>query len=146
MTTCIYCDTSYATFQSNCSNCGGALPPPANSSTSFFSDQSPAEPPPAPRHAPDKIIWRILFTEAWFIVGFVFFILGVIFSCTGAGLTAGIITAFVGIPFLGFGLLCALASLPVLVIQYNKAKQKLHVFRTGEATLGEIMTVQENLA
>jgi hypothetical protein len=144
MITCSYCGTSYPTFQSNCTNCGGLLSPPADNAASFSLDATLAEPPPTPRNEPHHFIWRIMLTEGWSIVAMVFLILGVTFTLVGAGLTLAIVTAFVGLPFLGFGILFLIASLPILLWRYHKAKQKLHVFQMGQHILGEITDVHQN--
>jgi hypothetical protein len=144
MITCSYCGTTYTTFRSNCPNCGGLLSPPADKAASFFSDTTLAEPPPAPRHAPPNFIYRIMVTEGWSIVATVFFILGATFTLTGAGLTLVIVTAFIGLPFLGFGLLFLIVSLPILGWRYNEAKQKLQTFQMGQPISGEITDVHQN--
>jgi hypothetical protein len=146
MITCAYCGTTQITFQSNCPNCGGILSPPTGNEVGFSADISLAEPPPAPRDVPAHFIWRIMLPEGWSIVAMVFLILGVVFTLVGAGLTLAIVTAFVGLPFLGSGSLFLIVSLPILLWRYHKAKQKLHVFRMGQPILGEITDVHQNFA
>lgn len=144
MITCSYCGTSYPTFQSNCSNCGGLLAPPTDKGASFSAGTTLTAPPPAPRQAPPQFIWRIMLTEGWSIVAMVFLLLGVTFTLVGAGLTLAIVTAFVGLPFLGAGILFLIVSLPILGWRYSEAKQKLHVFQMGQPVLGEIVEVHQN--
>jgi len=43
-------------------------------------------------------------TDGWSIAAFIFFLIGAIFGMIGLGLTVGIVTAFVGIPFLLLGI------------------------------------------
>ncbi len=147
MITCAYCGTSHTTFQSNCPNCGAALPIPEQPSPnefSFASDTKLTAPPPVPRNAPTNYIRRALFTSAAAITGLVFGILGIVFTLVGAGLTIAIITIFVGIPFLGLGLLFLVVGGGLLFWKYGQARQKLAIYQHGEATLGEIISVQEN--
>lgn len=146
MITCAYCGTNYTTFQSNCANCGGVLHPPAAKATSFSWDPTLAEPPPVPRNEPPHFIRRMMLTEGWSIAAMVFLMLGVIFTLVGAVLTLAIITAFVGLPFLGIGILFLIVSLPILLGRYHNAKQKLHVFQLGQHILGEITEVHQNFS
>jgi hypothetical protein len=90
-------------------------------------------------------MWRLLSVEGWSITATVFLILGATFTLTGAGLTLFIVTAFVGLPFLGFGLLFLIVSLPILRWRYNNAKQKLRVFQMGQPILGEVTGIHKNL-
>ena len=146
MITCTHCNTSHPTFQPTCPNCGAALPPSADNLINFPTEATLTEPPPPPRDAPRHFIQRIMLTEGWSIVALVFLILGLVFTLVGVGLIVAVVTAFVGIPFLGLGILFLIFSLPMLVWRYRKAYQTLQVFQTGEATLGEIVEVHQNLA
>lgn len=143
MITCPWCGTSYLSFQSNCTNCGGSLPLPAEKPV-----EAPEEritvPPPAPRDVPGNYAWRLLFTDGWGITGFVFALLGVIFTPLGIALTAPIITAFVGIPFAGLGILFLGGGAALLVWRYREAKNTVEVLRTGKAVQGVIEQVHQN--
>ena len=145
MIICPWCGTNYLTFQSNCKNCGGPLQVPEEKSTSPSapSEDIPA-PPPAPRQISDKYIWRLLLSDGWAIAALVFGVLGVIFSLVGAGLTLGLITAFVGIPFLLFGVPFLGAAIGILIWRYEQAKKIVDVLRMGESTYGQIVEAQEN--
>lgn len=145
MITCPWCGTNYVSFQSNCTNCGGPIPasqaetfPSAGASDHFTA------PPPAPRPISNKYVWRLLSSDGWAIVGFVFGLLGVIFTFVGAGLTLGIITAFVGIPFLILGIVFLGLAIGGLAWRYGKAQKIVDVLRMGEATSGQVQEVQEN--
>ena len=100
MTTCPWCGTNYAEFQSKCDSCGGSLPLPAASAPSPLAVDLPV-PPPAPRRLPRNYVWRILSTDGWAIAAAVFVLMGVIFGLVGGALTISIVAAFVGVPFLG---------------------------------------------
>ena len=50
MITCPWCGTSYTTFRSNCKNCGGPLPPPAEATATPPPIPDLPEPPPPPLH------------------------------------------------------------------------------------------------
>lgn len=103
-----------------------------------------AVPPPAPRVISDKYAWRLLLTEGWGIAALVFGLLGVIFSFVGAGLTLGIITAFVGIPFLFIGLTFLAGAIAVGKWRYDHAQQVVNVLRVGVSTRGKITDVEKN--
>jgi hypothetical protein len=74
----------------------------------------------------------------------VFGLLGIIFSLVGAGLTLAIITAFVGIPFLLLGIAFLGIAAAGLIWRYKQAQMVVNVLRSGEATRGQIVDVQEN--
>ena len=144
MVTCPYCGTSYQAFQSNCKNCGGPLLAVGEADPSSVSTDAIPVPPLAPRPISERYVWRLLYSDGWWIAGLVLGILGVVFSLVGAGLTLGRITAFVGIPFL-------LIGLPLLVVggwvfgwRYQKARKVVNVLRDGDAARGQIVEVQEN--
>ena len=63
-----------------------------------------------------------------------------------AGLTIGIVTAFVGIPFLliGIGFLGVGSSAGLW--RYQRAQKVVDVLRMGDAARGQIVGVQENYA
>ena len=60
------------------------------------------------------------------------------------GLTLGIITAFVGIPFLLLGLAFLGIGGWVLNWRYKETQKVVNVLRVGEATRGQIVELQEN--
>lgn len=101
-------------------------------------------PPPPPREIAGSFAWRWLATDGWTIAAFVFIILGGSFSLTGVGLTAGIVTAFVGIPFLLLGLVFLGGGVGVMFWRYRMAQNALNVLRHGQATRGEITTLEQN--
>jgi hypothetical protein len=103
-----------------------------------------AAPPPAPRPISDSYAWRIMFTDGWAVSAFVFCLLGVIFCVVGAGLTLGIITAFIGIPFLLLGLVFLVVAVWVLSWRYKRAHKVVTVLREGEAVRGKIIEVSVN--
>ncbi len=144
MVTCPWCGTTYAAFQSKCDNCGAALPGPTEG-REVSSEETPPAPPPPPRFLPSDFIWRFLFADGWAIAALVFLTLGVIFAPLGIVLTAGIVTAFVGLPFLGLGVLFLGAGGGILVWRYHDARRTEEVLRTGEAVLGQVVEVVENL-
>ena len=151
MITCPYCGTAYSSFQPNCKNCGAPLPPPAPASQAQpaspagWPAASPAPaPPPPPRPVADSYAWRLLLTDGWAIASFVFLLLGAIFTLTGAALTLGIITAIVGLPFLGLGLLFLIGGGAVVYSRYSAARQTVQVLREGRAVEGAIARVDQN--
>lgn len=146
MTTCPYCGTSYASFQSNCSNCGGPLIPPAEASTQRPPDALPASPPLPPRSISDRYIWKLLATDGWAIAALVFLILGIVFLPLGMALTIATVTIFVGIPFAGIGLLFLVAGLAVAFWRYQVKMKVIQVLRDGQAVQGEIESVTVNRA
>jgi len=144
MITCPWCGTSYVAFQSNCNNCGGLLQPVDEKTTSSIPVEALATPPAAPRPIPQSYVWRLLSREGWLIPAFVFGVLGLVFSIVGAGLTIAILTAFLGIPFLGLGLAFLVAGGWMFIWRYQKAQKVVQVLREGEATRGKIIELQEN--
>ncbi|MGB8646423.1 MAG: DUF3592 domain-containing protein [Anaerolineae bacterium] len=143
MLTCPWCGTNYATFQSNCKNCGGPLPLPAEKVPSE-SDEILPSPPLAPRPISDSYAWRLLSADGAAITGFVFLLLGLVFTLVGTGLTLGRVTAFVGIPFAIIGPLFLIVGLALGFWRYGQARQVIQVLREGQATEGQIIGVQEN--
>jgi hypothetical protein len=71
-------------------------------------------------------------------------LLGIIFGLVGAGLTLGIVTAFVGIPFLLLGLVFLAVALVVGTRRYDRARRVVHVLRLGESTPGQIIDVRQD--
>ena len=144
MITCPWCGTNYAAFQSNCDRCGGPLPLPTDPAASRV-EGAPPTPPPAPRQVADSYAWRLLVSDGWGVVGFIFTLLGAIFTLVGGGLTLGIITAFVGLPFLLLGLVFLFGGGAVGLARYQVAKQTVGVLREGQAAVGQIARVEQNL-
>ena len=148
MITCPYCGTNYLVFQANCKNCGAPLPATANPEAAMAASSGgdvPPAPPPAPRPVADSYAWRLMLADGWGIVGLVFILLGGIFAVIGAGLTLGIITAFVGIPFLVIGLGFLAGGVMLGSSRLEAARQTVRVLREGRATEGTIAGVEENL-
>lgn len=143
MITCPWCGTSYTTFQPNCDNCRGPLPLPVEATPEAHTEPLPV-PPPAPRALPPNYLWRILYTDGGAITAGVFGLLGSIFGLVGAILTLTIVAAFVGLPFLGLGILFLIASVPLIIWRYQAAATTLTVLREGEPILGQIMDVYQN--
>jgi Protein of unknown function (DUF3592) len=149
MITCPWCGTNYLTFQSNCQNCGGPLPVPSRTTSSITDTGIPEDsllmPPPAPRPISDQYVQRLLTSDGWAILAFVFALLGVIFTLVGVGLTLGIVTAFVGIPFSVLGLLFLGTGAALAGWRYWEAKKSVEVLQVGDAVEGQITQVEQNL-
>lgn len=145
---CPWCGTNYTVFQSNCSNCGGAIPAPAEAEA--LSAVGPRRqlrlqmPPSPPREISPNYAWRLLTQDAWVISAGIFVLLGGIFTLVGGGLTLGLITAFVGLPFLGLGLVFLFGGLGVLYWRYQIAANAANVLKLGLATKGEITALEPN--
>lgn len=142
MITCPWCGTSYLTFQSNCQNCGGPLAPPQP----IEDEESLPIPPPPPRPISERYLWRILAGDSWAIVAFILGLIGVIFFVVGLGLTLGIVTAFVGIPFIVLGVVLCAAAGALGLPRYKAARQTVSVLRLGEPVEGRIANLEENRA
>ncbi len=146
MIICPWCGTNYLVFQSNCTNCGGILQAPSVTANLPVSNDEIPMPPPAPRIISKNYVWRLLSTDGWSIAAFVFVLLGGIFSLVGAGLTIGVITAFVGLPFLFFGLVMLGSGGWVLSWRVKETQEIVNVLRVGEAARGKILEVQKNFS
>jgi len=144
MITCRYCGTSYTAYQPSCQKCGGALPLPTARSLEGIGEGI-AVPPMAPRQVPGNYAWRILSSDGWAIAGGVFLLMGTIFGAVGIGLTLGIITAFVGLPFAGLGMLMLAGGAGLVTWRYQEAQKTVQVLKEGEAVLGEMVDVYQNL-
>jgi hypothetical protein len=144
MIICPWCGTNYLTFQSNCDKCGGPLQLADEKIVSSDSDEILQTPPLPPRPISDRYVWRLFFSDGWWITILVFSILGVVFFPVGAGLTLGVITAFVGIPFLLLGIGFLIAGGWVAVWRYQIAQKIVNVLRVGEAVRGRITEVQQD--
>jgi hypothetical protein len=149
MITCPWCGTNYTAFQSNCKNCGGPLPAPSEVPTPEPRFSQPEaiypEPPPAPRAISPNYVWRLLSTDGAAIVAFVFLLLGAIFTFLGFILTVAIITAFVGLPFAGIGLILLAVGGGIGRSRYQTMQRTVEVLKTGQAAAGKIVNVEENL-
>lgn len=140
MITCPWCGTGYTSFQPNCHNCGGSLPLPSTAEAAGL-----LAPPPPPRRVPRGYARRLLFTEAWGIVGLVLGILGVVFFPLGLALSLAVVTLFVGVPFLLLGLAFLGGGAGMLAWRYRRVQRTMEVLQTGQAALGEIVQIYENL-
>ncbi len=105
----------------------------------------PAVPPPAPRPIAGRYAWTLLLADGWAIVAFILALLGIIFLPVGLGLTLGIITAIVGIPFLLLGLALLGAGVGLGIWRYQETQKVIGVMRIGEAAEGQITQVDEIL-
>ncbi len=141
--TCPWCGTNYLAFQTNCSNCGGPLLAPAQTAASPSASEDLPTPPPAPRPISQGYAWRLVWTDAWWIVAFVLGLLGSIFSLVGLGLSLAVVTAFVGIPFLAVALLMLATGGVLMVWRYTRAMKIVDVLRQGAATQGRVAGVHE---
>jgi hypothetical protein len=107
-----------------------------------------AAPPPAPRDVPNGYTWRLLLTSGWAITAGVFSLLGFIFFLLGLILTLVFtldgLDVPVGPPFMAIGLALLIIGVPIFLWRYGKARQMTKVFRLGEATSGNIITVRQN--
>jgi hypothetical protein len=144
MVICPWCGTHYASFQTNCTNCGGPIPytPPS---------EHPAEtplpaPPPAPREISDRYVWRLFWVDGGALAGSIVALVGLVFAITGAGLTLGVITAFVGIPFLVLGMGMLIGGWWLAATRYREKLRVVKVLRSGEAVLGEVTSVEQNFS
>ena len=146
MIICPWCGTAYETFQSDCRRCGGPLVPPEAAPQPDHAGPVPLTPPAPPRPISSSYVWRLLATDGGAVVAGVFGLLGVIFALVGGGLTILIITAIVGIPFLLLGLAFLVGGGGLFYWRYSVAQKGVRVLREGEAVLGRITGVQQNLS
>jgi hypothetical protein len=84
-------------------------------------------------------------SDGWAIAGAIFALVGAIFGFVGIALTLGIVTAFIGLPFAAFGVLCLGGGGALVVWRYQEAQKIKAVLRDGSAVLGEIEDVQQVL-
>lgn len=143
MITCTWCGTSYADFQSQCDKCGGSLPLPAEVAPAPSTETLPA-PPPAPRRVPQNYARRILSADGWAIAGGIFVLMGIIFGVVGTILTITIVTAFVGIPFVGLGTVFLVAGGAFLIWRNQYAQETVEVLKHGAPVMGTIVGVRQN--
>ena len=106
-------------------------------------DADPPMPPPAPRTISQQYAWRLVWSDGWWIAGFVLGILGLVFTLVGAGLTLAVVTAFVGVPFLVVGQPMLGVGAVILIWRHQRAKKVVEVLREGAASTGKITRVEE---
>jgi membrane protein implicated in regulation of membrane protease activity len=143
MVTCPWCGTNYTSFQPNCDNCGGSLPLLAEAAPAPSTRSLPVPAPP-PRNVPRQAVWHILFSDAWAVSALIFGLVGLIFAVVGAPLTVSLVAAFVGLPFVGLGLLFLCGGLAILVWRYRISDRTVELLRDGEAVEGEIASVVQH--
>ena len=134
---------SYEKFQSNCKNCGGPITPVVEAGP-VQAEVALQTPPPPPRSISNGYIWRLLLSDGTAIASGIILFLGTIFTVLGGVLTITIITAFVGIPFLLFGLAFLVGGGVVFYKRYQAFEKIMRVLREGVAAVGEIVSVEEN--
>ncbi len=162
MTTCPFCGTTYTEYRSNCKSCGAPLPrPPAPPAVPAFpgiqiviGEQGllpgigaepmarPEPPPPPPRPISSGYIGRIMVAEAWGIIGFVFALIGSIFTCVG--LSA--LTTRYGAPLI-FALIGPLMAAPgwaLLIWRFQHAAKVVEALRVGDTAEGQISEVTQD--
>ncbi len=153
MITCPWCGTHYVTFQSNCNNCGGTLPlpavepPPTAAQAETANPPEVAMPPTPPRQVPKNYLTRLIWTDAWFIVGFVFTLLGGIFTVISMPmliLSALVVPMLVGLPFAAIGLPMLAGGIGLMVWRSNESKKIIALLENGQATRGQILEVTQN--
>lgn len=148
MITCPWCGTNYEAFQSNCDNCGGSLSLPIEKAPSPIEadpgSEMPLSPPLPPRKIPNKVMRRMLLTDAGVITGSIFLFIGVIFFVVGMALVLAIITLPVGLPFAGMGFIFLIIGGILFFWRYENARQIVNILRDGQSALGEIKHVAQN--
>jgi hypothetical protein len=120
---CPWCKTYYEVRPgTNCTNCGGALPPPAGPDRGEV-------PPPAPRMFPDGYKRKIIYNNNWFMyIGAVIVLIN--FPTSFNTIQTNAIFLAIGIYMLWKG--------------YDKAKQKVDVLEHGKAVEGFVVEAGEN--
>jgi hypothetical protein len=144
MVICPWCGTNYPTFRSNCDKCGGPLQLADVETASPDSNAIFQSPPLPPRSISDRYIWHIFFGDGYWIPILVLGILGVVFFPMGAGLILGVVTAFVGVPFLFLGLGFLIATIWLAIRRYKYAQMIVDVLRVGDAARGQITDVGQD--
>ncbi|MEW6404319.1 MAG: hypothetical protein AB1649_21175 [Chloroflexota bacterium] len=142
MITCPWCHTTYIQFKAICNRCGGPIPTPITVPLNAPPVMPP--PPPAPRPFSKSYVRRLVFSDGWAIAGFVLLLLGIIFTALGGAMMAGIVTEFLGVPFLAAGLPLFLVGWLIYAIRRRKAQTTVRVLRDGEAASGQIDSVERN--
>jgi hypothetical protein len=97
-----------------------------------------------PRPFADNFAWKLVFSDGWAVASLVFLFMGVIFTITGIPLVFAIVTAFVGLPFTGLGLLFLAAGAVIFNQRLQKARLTVKVLREGQAVLGQVTSVDMN--
>jgi hypothetical protein len=152
MVICPWCGTAYTAFQSNCQRCGGPLmaadqatEQPREGVDEGEPQGNLTQPPPAPRPISDSYAWRLIIGEGWVVAALIVASIGAVFFVVGAVLTIFIVTAFIGIPFALVGLALLGGGAGVTVWRYQNAKRTVDVMRNGQAVIGQVAGVDENL-
>lgn len=99
--------------------------------------------PPAPRPVAGNYALRLLSTDAWAIMAFVFVILGVPFIFLGIALALTLAAEPVGPPFVALGLLFLIGGALVILTRYQKVQKITEAVRDGEAAPGTIVKVEK---
>jgi hypothetical protein len=86
-----------------------------------------------------------MLTDAQSIAGLVLGIVGGVFTLTGLMLTALVVTAMVGVPFVLVGALIFIIGGGLLYMRYQEKRKVVHVLKNGQAVRGEITGVEENV-
>ena len=107
-------------------------------------DETIVLPPKPPREIADNYRWKWMRADAWSQGAFIFALLGAFFAFLGLALTVAVVTAFVGIPFLGLGLLFLGGGGYVLYWRSQEAMKAVNILRHGEAVIGQITGAQTN--
>jgi hypothetical protein len=85
-------------------------------------------------------------TDGLSIAAGVLAMVGFIFGIVGLGLTAGIITAFVGLPFALLGLVLLGGGMVLGYQRYQEKHKIVTVLQSGQTTRGQVLAVDENLS
>lgn len=141
--TCPYCGTNHLEFQSNCKNCGAPLPAPEQVAEAARRRQL-VMPPPPPREIANSFAWKLMFTDGWGIVSLILLFMGVVFAITGGGLTLGLITAIVGLPFLCLGVGFLGGGAYLFNWRWGIAQTQLNVLRHGQSATGEVTKLEQD--
>ena len=129
MTKCGWCQTNYVTWQRNCSNCGGPLPPPPGM------DLGPP-PPDAPRQLPKGYEFRVKWSRN----------LTVIFGCAFMGFAAIFCLATIMAPwwFRILPVLFFLGGVAMFRSGRRQANGVLRALRHGLAAEGKIHSLDKD--
>jgi hypothetical protein len=125
MFTCGWCGVHYPNWQSQCSSCGGDLPPEG--------DVLGPPPPPTPRTLP-----RGFSARQWWSANFSV-IFGLVFFIVGMAITILFAMAKTWVAL--FPALFTLGGFSALVRGITQARRTLRAFRLGEATEGEFSSI-----
>ncbi|GEM_PF-440266 len=141
---CPWCGTTDYEVRTNCRNCGGPLPEREPEETGRTLEM-PLKPPPPPREISKNYVRKLMMRSGWGVAAAIFAFIGGIFFFLGLLLTTLVVTAFVGIPFIGMGAIFGVAGFIVLKTQYDKARKTVEVLRLGHDTEGHVTEVEQNL-